>query len=60
MTAFPAPTVLAAATRLRGQLVATPVIGGVHLGGDGGVDVRWKAELLQTGGSGWFRGYSHL
>lgn len=60
MTALPAPTVLAAATRLRGQLVATPVIGGVHLGGDGGVDVRWKAELMQTGGSGWFRGYSHL
>ncbi|MGE3173098.1 MAG: hypothetical protein AB7O97_10780 [Planctomycetota bacterium] len=54
------PEVRAAATRLRGHLVASPLIGGVRPGGDGDVDVRWKADILQPGASGWFRGYLHL
>jgi threonine dehydratase len=53
---LPAAAVQAAARRLAGHLVATPLIGG----GVGNADVRWKPELLQPGGSGWFRGYQHF
>jgi threonine dehydratase len=60
MNDLSAPVVHSAAAKLRGQVVTTPVIGGVHLAGDGEVDLRWKAELIQTGGSGWYRGYLHL
>ena len=60
MNDLSAPVVHSAAAKLRGQVVPTPVIGGVHLAGDGEVDLRWKAELIQTGGSGWYRGYLHL
>jgi threonine dehydratase len=59
MTTIAAADVAAAAARLRGHLVATPLIGG-GLIGDGGVDLRWKPEILQPGGSGWFRGFQHL
>lgn len=49
--------VLAAADRLRGQVVATPLIGGIVL--PGMEHVRIKPEILQPGGSIWFRGYLH-
>lgn len=41
--------------------MATPLIGTPWLGASGTwPDVRWKPELLQPGGSAWFRGYQHF
>ncbi len=60
MSRIPAAAVEAAAARLRGHVVLTPLIGSVLLGGDTRIDLRWKADMLQPGGSGWFRGYLHL
>lgn len=49
-----------AAQRLAGNLVRTPVIGGVTLPGLGtAVHVRVKADLLQPSGSSWYRGALH-
>jgi len=55
------PTLIhAAARRLKGHLVATPVIGDLRLPGfEVSPAVRVKAECLQTGGSVWYRGYLH-
>lgn len=54
------PDLESAAWRLRGHLVATPVIGGLCLPGyEAPEDLRLKAELLQPGGSLWFRGAQH-
>ena len=56
-----AEAVRAAAVRLRGHLVATPLIGGLLLPGFAhAADVRIKPELLQPGGSVWFRGHLHF
>lgn len=56
-----ADAVRAAAVRLRGHLVATPLIGGLLLPGFAhAADVRIKPELLQPGGSVWFRGHLHF
>jgi|SRR5688572_28810903 len=59
----PAPThpdLVAAAQRLRGHLVCCPVIGDLCLPGlTVPPDLRLKAELLQPGGSLWFRGAQH-
>lgn len=53
--------IAAAATRLRGQLVATPLIGGLWLPGfPCAADVRLKPELLQPGGAVWYRGACHF
>lgn len=61
MSALTAALVAAAAQRLAGHLVATPLIGTPWLGAGGSwPDVRWKPELLQPGGSAWFRGYQHF
>lgn len=60
MTLLSPAAVRSAADRLRGHLVQTPLIGSTVLAGDARVDVRWKADLLQPGGSGWYRGYLHL
>ena len=50
----------AALRRLRGQLVATPIIGGLDLPGFAvPADLRLKAETLQPSGSLWFRGAMH-
>lgn len=55
-----AESIRAAAVRLRGHVVATPLIGGLLLPGFAhGADVRIKPELLQPGGA-WYRGYLHL
>ena len=57
--AMPTP-VHAAARRLEGHLVATPVIGDLCLPGfQVSAAVRVKAECLQTAGSVWYRGYLH-
>lgn len=54
------PALLAAARRLRGHLVATPVIGDLILPGFAvPSDLRVKAEVLQPSGSLWFRGALH-
>lgn len=56
-----ADSIRAAAARLRGHVVATPLIGGLLLPGFAhAADVRIKPELLQPGGSAWYRGYLHL
>lgn len=56
-----ADSIRAAAVRLRGHVVATPLIGGLLLPGFAhAADVRIKPELLQPGGSVWFRGYLHF
>lgn len=60
MSTIPAAAVAAAAEKLRGHLVQSPLIGSIMLGGDGRIDVRWKADMVQPGGSGWFRGFQHL
>ena len=61
MAAFSAALVAAAAQRLAGHLVATPLIGTPWLGvGAVHADVRWKPEVLQPGGSALFRGYQHF
>jgi hypothetical protein len=50
----------AAHGRLRGQLVAAPLIGGLDLPGFAvPSDLRLKAEVLQPSGSLWFRGAMH-
>lgn len=50
----------AALNRLRGQLVATPIVGGLDLPGFAvPADLRLKAESLQPSGSLWFRGAMH-
>jgi hypothetical protein len=50
----------AACDRLRGHLVATPVLGGWSVPGLAlPAGFRVKAELLQAGGSIWFRGAQH-
>jgi threonine dehydratase len=51
--------ILAAAERLRGQVVATPLIGGLLLGGGVREDLRVKPEVLQPSGSLYFRGAMH-
>jgi len=52
--------VQAAARRLRGHLVATPLIGAANLPGlRSGADLRLKPETLQPGGSLWYRGAMH-
>ena len=49
-----------ARARLRGQLVATPLIGGLELPGfPGEPSLRIKPESLQPSGSIWFRGAMH-
>src|SRR5215831_8268041 len=60
MTSITAATLAAAAERLRGHVVATPLIGTPWLPGASLPDVRWKPELLQPGGSLWWRGYQHF
>lgn len=50
----------AAAARLRGALVATPLLGEPLLVGRGVAEgLRLKLECLQCGGSAWFRGAMH-
>ena len=50
----------AAASRLSGQLVATPILGEPILPGRGRVpNLRLKVEALQPSGSAWFRGAMH-
>jgi threonine dehydratase len=49
--------IAAAAERLRGHLVATPWIGALAL--PGAAHLRLKPELLQPGGSIWYRGWLH-
>ena len=57
--AMPTP-IHAAARRLTGHLVATPVIGDLRLPGfEVPPFVRVKAECLQTAGSVWYRGHVH-
>ncbi len=52
--------IVAAHARLRGHLVATPVIGGLDLPGlSVPADLRIKVETLQPSGSLWFRGAVH-
>lgn len=52
--------VRAAAARLRGHLVATPVVGGAVLPGFAlPAGARLKLECLQPGGTAMFRGYTH-
>lgn len=58
MTTMGAEEIRAAAKRLRGHVVATPLIGVAWPVG-AALDVRCKPELLQPGGSGWYRGYLH-
>ena len=58
MPAITPDEVRAAAARLRGQLVASPTIGSTWPWA-GAAEVRWKADLVQPGGSGWFRGFHH-
>lgn len=54
------PTLTVAADRLRGHLVSCPVIGDLCLPGFAvPADLRLKAELLQPGGSLWYRGTQH-
>jgi threonine dehydratase len=54
------PALVAAARRLRGHLVATPVIGDLILPGfTAPSDLRIKAEMLQPSGSLWYRGALH-
>ncbi len=54
------PDLVAAAHRLRGHVVCCPVIGDLCLPGFVvASDLRLKAELLQPGGSLWFRGAQH-
>src|SRR5262245_18243381 len=60
MTSITAASLAAAAARLRGHVVATPLIGTPWLPGASLPDVRWKPELLQPGGSAWVRGYQHF
>lgn len=61
MKTLTAASIAAAARRLTGHLIATPLIGGLPLCASlPAADVRWKPELLQPGGSGWFRGYLHF
>ena len=60
MTSITAASLAAAAERLRGHLVATPLIGTPWLHRTSLPDVRWKPELLQPGGSAWWRGYQHF
>lgn len=56
-----AESIRAASVRLRGHVVATPLIGGLLLPGfDHGADVRIKPELLQPSGSIWYRGLLHF
>lgn len=56
-----AESIRAAAARLRGHVVATPLVGGLLLPGFAhAADVRIKPELLQPGGSAWYRGHLHL
>jgi threonine dehydratase len=51
----------AAAVRLKGHLVATPLVGAVRLPGFAvGADLRLKPEVLQPGGSLWYRGSEHF
>jgi hypothetical protein len=53
--------VFAAQRRLSGQLVATPLIGGIDFPGQArGMDLRVKPEMLQPGGSIWFRGMQNF
>lgn len=60
MTTIGAEEIRAAAMRLRGHVVATPLIGiAWPTGPVMANDVRCKPELLQPGGSGWYRGYLH-
>ena len=60
MSTSSAAEIQAAADRLRGHLVATPMIGSSWLpAAEREVDLRFKPELLQPGGSGWYRGYLH-
>lgn len=57
---LPRADVEAALRRLRGQLVATPIIGGLDLPGFAvPADLRLKVETLQPSGSLWFRGAMH-
>lgn len=51
--------ILAAAQRLTGHLVRTPMIGDLRLPGFGFHGVRIKAECLQMAGTLMFRGYLH-
>src|SRR5690606_7902337 len=52
--------IAAAANRLRGLLVDTPLIGGPLLAGRPAMpELRIKPECLQPGGSIWFRGAMH-
>ncbi len=52
--------ILAAARRLSGQLIDTPLIGDLRLPGfTFPADLRVKAECLQVGGTLMFRGYLH-
>jgi threonine dehydratase len=61
MTSITAASLAAAAERLRGHVVATPLIGTPWLPLESSLpDVRWKPELLQPGGSAWWRGYQHF
>ncbi len=51
----------AAVRRLRGHLVATPLIGGLRLPGfPVAGDLRLKPEVLQPGGSLWYRAALHF
>jgi threonine dehydratase len=49
-----------ARARLRGHVVATPVLGGIRVPGSGWPEaLRLKLETLQPGGAIWFRGAMH-
>lgn len=54
-----ASAILDATRRLTGHLVRTPMIGDLRLAGFGHLDLRIKAECLQTAGTLMFRGYLH-
>jgi threonine dehydratase len=59
--ALSATAIEAAARRLSGQLVATPILGGLRLPGFAvAADLRLKAELLQPGGALYWRGIQHF
>jgi threonine dehydratase len=55
-----AETIRAAAKRLSGQLVQTPLLGGLLLPGDPAADVRLWPDQLQCGGSMYYRGFVHF
>jgi threonine dehydratase len=55
-----ADAIAAAAKRLSGQLVQTPLLGGLLLPGDTAADVRLWPDQLQCGGSMYYRGFVHF